>query len=238
MLIVDPFLELSGERDMLFQSLKQHLDSQGQNWALTSKVGSQSMTRSEQLASYTCRALALIITESCDQALWVEGDFKARLETNNKEVCERIEEQVELLEGMQSLVPAFQGTLNAIYTAYEVGRTAIYFCKYLSGKGKTVHESQAEASKKIAEAGERLIQVVIDKCSVIKKGLDEGGWIDRVLESVFPESEQLGYPSASLVQAVRAVSDDVFMEGWAGEIVESWKESIAGLSYIKMPPKT
>ncbi|KAF8863346.1 hypothetical protein BDZ45DRAFT_583867 [Acephala macrosclerotiorum] len=237
-LIVDPSPELSGERAILEQSLKQTLDSQKQSWAAeASKVGSKSMTRVEQLAGYAYRAMGLIITEACDQTLWAEGDFKSRLEGHNNELCERIGELGELLEGMKDVVPAFQETLNAVYTANEVERTALNFCKFLNGKGKAVYETQLEANKQITAAAEGLIRVVIDKCVVVKKGLDEGGWIDKVLGSVFPESEQHRYPSASLVEAVRQVLDEVFMEGWAGEVVESWKESVAGFSYIKMPSK-
>ncbi|CZR50694.1 uncharacterized protein PAC_00568 [Phialocephala subalpina] len=238
-LIVDPSPELSGEKTILEQSLKQTLDSQKQSWAASSKsgVGSKSMTRAEQLAGHAYRAMRLIITESCDQALWAKGDFKSRLEGHNSELRERLEELAGLLEEMEAVVPAFQDTLNAVYTAYEVGRTAVYFCRFLNGKGKTVYETQTEASKKIGEAAERLIQVVVEKCAVVKKGLDEGGWIDKVLESVFPESEQPGFPSALLVEAVRQVPDEVFMEEWAGEVVESWKESAAGFSYMKMPSK-
>ncbi|KAE8452103.1 hypothetical protein EG329_001570 [Mollisiaceae sp. DMI_Dod_QoI] len=241
MLIVDPSSELSDEKDTLQQSLKQYLDSRRHLQNLTSKLGFESLTRSEQLAGHAYHAMALIITESCDQALWAEGDCKTRLENHDEELCDRLEEQADLIEQMQALVPAFQQTLNALYTAYEVGRTTVYFCRHLSGKGKAVHETQIEASKKITKTAERLIQVVINKCVLIKNGLDEGGWIDRVLQSALPDTpekfEQDEHPSASLVEAVKQIIDEVFMEGWAGELVESWKDSIAGFSYIKMPAK-
>jgi N-terminal acetyltransferase B complex non-catalytic subunit len=237
MLIVDSSPLLSGEKDMLQQSLKRHLDSQKQD--LDTKVGAKTMTRSEQLAAYAYHAMASFLLESCDKELWTEGDFKPRLESLGLELCKRIREQTELIGSLQYVVPAFQSTLNAIYSAYEVGRTALYFCKYLAGKGKAVHESQAEANKNITEDAEKLVQDVIQKCAVIKKGLDEGGWIDKVLESVFPEM-QAGLDhglSVSLMEAVKEVPDEDFMEEWAGEVVESWKDSIAGFSYIKMPRK-
>lgn len=235
MLIVDPSPELSGEKDMLQQSLQRHLESQKQS--LDPKVGAKLMTRPEQLAAHAYHAMGVILIESCDQELWTEGDFKSRLENLGLELCSRLREQAEVIASLQYAVPAFQSTLNAIYTAYEIGRTALYFCKYLAGKGKAVHRSQAEANNKITEAAEKLVQEVIQKSTFIKKGIDEGGWIDKVLESVFPESQAGGDhgSSASLMAAVREVPDEVFMEEWAGEVVESWKDSIAGFSYIKMP---
>ncbi|KUJ22389.1 uncharacterized protein LY89DRAFT_636366 [Mollisia scopiformis] len=230
MLIVDPSPELNGERSILQQSLSRHIKQDS-----TSKVGVKSMTRAEQIAAHAHRAMAIILTESCDQELWLEGDFKTRLEGLNQELSNRLEELAELIGAMETVIPAFQTTLNAIYTAYEVGRSALNFCKYLSTKGKAVHLSQTEASKKVTQAAEQLIRVVMEKCAFIKKGLDEGGWIDKVLESVFPDS-QTG-SELSLTEAVRKVTDEVFMEEWAGDVVESWKDSIAGFSYIKIPTK-
>jgi len=233
MLIVDPSSDPGGEKVFLHQWLKNYLDFQKQEIS-----GSKLITRSEDLARLTYYAIAHIIREACDHERWIIPDFLNILDTHNNELYERLEEQVELINDIQDFIPAFGTALHVLYTAHEVGRTALNFTRYLSKQGKSVYEKQAEACKKVAEIAQRLLQVVGDKCTISKKGLDEGGWIDKVLEIVLPDldgSDGLGGLSRYTVVSLKELLDENFMEEWAGEVVESWKDSVVGFSYLKTP---
>jgi len=104
-----------------------------------------------------------------------------------------------------------------LYTAHEVAVATAKACPLLP---------KTDASHKVSELAEQLRKSVDDKVLVINTGLGEGGWIDKVLESVLPEGG-----------ALQELIDENFMEGWAGEVAESWNDSVVGFSYFKKPLK-
>ncbi len=233
---MDPSTPPSGEGALLLQWLKKHILSQKQkeSSSLASEKRSEILTGSEVLAQATYDALALVIHNTCDKVLWVEPDFRDKIDGYNKDLIESLEKHAVFVEDMEGLVPAFQGTLHALYTAHEVGTTALNFCKYISRRGKDVYEKQLNADEKVKVVAERLLQAVAAKCAAVKKGLDDGGWMDKLLESVLPdEGERERGISADVVKAMRELVDEYFMEGWAGEVVESWKDSVVGFSLLK-----
>jgi N-terminal acetyltransferase B complex non-catalytic subunit len=235
MLIVDTSSDVAQGEELLHIWLKQYLDSQKQS--PSARVGSEGMTRSEELAATTYHAMALILQAARDQEQWTEADFQDTLDKYNKDLFDTVQEQYALVENLKEPVPAFGSTLHVLYTVHEVGRTVVKLCKYLSKQSKDVVEKQKEASMKIEELVRKLLQLVADKCAVIKKGLDEGGWIDKVLESTLPESEDGADSGVSLavVSSLKELLDENFLEEWAGEVVESWRDSAIGFSYLKAP---
>ncbi|CAL3964286.1 unnamed protein product [Diplocarpon coronariae] len=231
-LIIDPSVSSSGEAFILQQWLKQHLDSKKQN--LPTTVIGKYLTQAEVLAQSTYDTLALIISTACDKGLWAKPEVKVKVDGYNKDLVKSLENNLASVEHMESIVPAFQSTLHALYTAHEVGTVAVKFCSYISRRGKDVYEKQADANKAIAAVAQQLLQTVAAKCAAVKKGLDEGGWIDRVLESVLPdENGGISELSVETVAALRKLVDENFMEEWAGEVVESWKDSVVGFSLLK-----
>jgi len=235
MLIVDPSSDVAQDKELLHLWLKQYLDSRKESQP--AKVGSKGMTCSEDLAVAIYHAMALILREVRERDRWTESDFQGLLDKLNKGLCERLEEQLVLVENLQELAPAFGSTLHALYTAHEVGKTVVNFCSYLAKQDKNFVETQKESSAKINELAQKLLQLVVEKCAVVKKGLDEGGWIDKVLESTLPDAQEGVDTRASLsmVGELRELLDENFMEEWAGEVVESWKDSAIGFSYLKAP---
>jgi N-terminal acetyltransferase B complex non-catalytic subunit len=83
--------------------------------------------------------------------------------------------------------------------------------------------------------------VVTEKCATVKKGLDEGGWIDKVLESVLPDIQEASDGEnaavAPIIVTFKELIEENFMEEWAGQVVESWRDSVIGFSYIMAPSK-
>jgi N-terminal acetyltransferase B complex non-catalytic subunit len=237
MLIVDTSSGISGEKETLHLWLKQYLDSQKKS--RLSNVESKGMTRSEDLTESTYQIMAVILRESRDREHWTETSFQDTLDKQNKNLRESLEKHLALIESLVQLVPAFGSTLHSLYTAHEVSRTVVNFCSYLSKQDKDFYGKQVEASTKIEELAQKLLKVVVKKCADIKKGLDEGGWIDKVLECALPYAtdgtDGLVGASLPLVSSLRELLDENFMEEWAGEVVESWRDSVVGFSYLKAP---
>jgi N-terminal acetyltransferase B complex non-catalytic subunit len=188
------------------------------------------LTEPEELARRSYDAMNLILQDACDRERWADQKFQDRLDSYNKDLCYSLEEQLLLVDTLKGLVPALGSTLHALYTAYEIGKTATKFANYLSSQGKDIHESQVEANKKIVEVAQHLLEGVSEKSAVIKKGLDEGGWIDKVLDSVLQGPDGTG---TTVPGELRDMVDEAHLEIWAGDVVESWKDSTVGLSYLK-----
>ena len=218
MLIVDPLSDVTQEKELLHLWLKQYLDSR--KLAGSGKVDSKGMIRSEGLAADTYHALAHILLSSRDQEQWAEDTFPDWLDKRNKDLIESLEEQLTLIEHCKRSAPAFGNTLHALYTSHEVGRTVVNFSMYLTKQGKGFIEKQKQGTTKIEELSLKLLQSVANTCALIKKELDEGGWIDKVLGCTLPDAQDGADSgvSPSLVTSLRDLLDENFLEGmgWGG----------------------
>jgi N-terminal acetyltransferase B complex non-catalytic subunit len=236
MLILDLTPEGSGEKNMLMQWLKKCLGSQKQQ-----KFETEHLTRSEDLANRTYHSMATVILEACDNERWIQPDFQEKLDSQNTLLVEYLAQHVAVVEAVQDLVPAFFSILHKLYTAHEVGRAAAHFCSFLQKQGKGVSQKQIVSNKKVKEVAHQLLQVVMEKCATVKRGLDEGGWIDKVLESVLPDvqkaSDGKNAGVAPIIGPFKELMEENFMEEWAGQVVESWRDSVIGFSYIMVPLK-
>lgn len=222
-----------GEDALLQQWLKQHVTSQAQS---ATESDMAALTLPESLAHSAYKLMLNIIHDACNKERWAEPDIRDKIDGYNSELMESLQTHLASIDKMSHLVPAFASTLHALYIAHEVGITVLNFCSYISKGGKDVYEKQTEANKQVRDVAQRLLQAVTAKCTVIKQGHDESGWIDRVLGSVLPEDDVDG-DSLSVEKVLKELVDDNFMEAWAGEVVESWKDSIVGLSLLKEPSK-
>ncbi|RDL34632.1 uncharacterized protein BP5553_07760 [Venustampulla echinocandica] len=228
--LVDPSVAIAGANDAVASDIRSYIES---NSNLPEMDDSEKyLTPAENLASTAYISLLLIVSESCNPELWQEPQFQAQLDSYNKDLCESLEGQIQLIENAKDLIPAFAKTLNLLYTAYQVGRTAFYSSKYLSSRGKEAHASQLEANKETLDLAKRLMQIVADRSVVVKKGLDEGGWIDKVLDSVLQVPGSEG-ETESVLGSLKDLMDAGRLEVWAGDVVESWRDSVVGLSYLK-----
>lgn len=77
----------------------------------------------------------------------------------------------------------------------------------------------------MAESAKSVMEAVVQKSKEIKSGMDESGWIDRVLESI-----EVGDSGEQL----RSLAGENFMEEWAGCMVEGWRDSVTGLGLLKV----
>lgn len=209
----------SGEQEMLLDWLRQDLQNTAFSAGTNPNIETNTtMTVPEDLANQAHKAMSSIVVEAGDKVLWAEPDFDDRLKAMNQDLSDALNNLLQLVESMTAVLPAYFDTLHTLYTAYNLGKAALSFVAYCARAGKKMHGDQAESSKVVGDFAQRLLAAVEKQCVVIKKGMDEG-WIDKVLESALAEGTFL--------------DEDDFMEEWAGEVVESWRESVAGLAYLK-----
>ncbi|RKF64168.1 Phagocyte signaling-impaired protein [Erysiphe neolycopersici] len=185
----------------------------------TNTVKAVGMTRCEAIAHDVCHSLALITFISCENACWQEEDFEKCLERYNADVLNAIETQRTMVHMLKSSATPSQSTLHVLYTAHEVGSLCLAFHKHILSIENSTHKFQVKNNEKFLEVTASLLDEVEQKTHTIKKSLNEGGWIDRVLNVINDD--------------VRETVDEGFIEEWAGLVVESWKESATGFCHLK-----
>jgi hypothetical protein len=129
--------------------------------------------------------------------------------------------------------PASGKTLHCLYEAYDVGITVGRLDEYLFQARSNIKLSK---SLKLAE---QLVEATVTKATAIKKSLDQAGWIDEILKRVSREDPDVLVDSASrhtdLPGALKSLVDENFMEEWAGQVVESFRDSVKGFAYFNKP---
>jgi N-terminal acetyltransferase B complex non-catalytic subunit len=140
----------------------------------------------------------------------------------------RLGERLRDIERLGS-APATREVLESLYVAYDIGTVVVRLSKSLL-RTDSAQVEQLHGSLSLAE---RLIKAVNEKSSMIKRSLDEGGWIDKVLKSVFQGDPDVDNNTTSIPGTLKSIVDENFMEEWAGQVVDSWKDSVKGFAYFK-----
>lgn len=182
------------------------------------------LTRSEASALEAYTHLASIIIKACDSTASSAADFQASLETCNKLLCAKLEQQLSFIKEDRKATPALWSTLHTLYTAYDLASIIVNATKFLAQKELKAHKFQIKENKTLVERAKLVMETVVEKSKEIKDGLEEGGWIDQVLDSM-----EVG----GLGEQLRNLVGDNFMEEWAGSMVEAWRESVTGLRLLK-----
>lgn len=223
--LLAPSPQQGGETEMLQNWLENLVDSGNiASWNV------EGTTVSEQLASQAYNNMAIIARDACDRSRVSVEELAKRLDSCSAALLSTIGRFVTLVTNAKQFVPAMSSTLHTLYVAYDVGKTALHFSKYWSKKGRIVDEKQVEQLKLVEEVAQQLLQAILDKSSLIKQGLDESGWIDKVLESMLSEGNNAAEATASVL---RPLIEENFLEEWASWVVESWRDSAAGLTLLK-----
>ncbi|CCU78903.1 cytoskeleton organisation protein/Dec1 [Blumeria hordei DH14] len=178
-----------------------------------------SMTHSEMLVHRIFRVMTLIISEPYDDPYWSDETFQQHIREYNESLLEYLATYHQHISELYSTTPAFLNTLNALFTAHETGSALLKFCLYLQKRLSFTHDSLLQIHQNLNLEAKALIKKVVEKCTEIKKALDDCGWIDRVLFRTQGE--------------VKILVGELFIEEWAGLVVESWRENIKGLGYLK-----
>lgn len=222
--IITPTSQSDGEKNELQIWLRDYVDSKKYDVSLGA-----CLTKSEELANKANDEIAIIVREACDKEHWTDEKFDGLLESRNVSLHRVLDDNIKLINSMNHVVPAFWNTLHSLYTAYDVAKSTLEFCNFIAKQGKNIYEKQKEAAKELSENAERLLTAVLDQAKVVKKGQDEGGWIDKILEGGLPDNGE----AQGTAEAVRELVDENFLEEWAGLVAESWGDSVAGLGLLK-----
>jgi N-terminal acetyltransferase B complex non-catalytic subunit len=186
-------------------------------------------------------AIAEIIHDTSESSFWSEPNHIKTVDILHDKLCEVLNNELISTTNRRESGPAFEEILNSLYTTYELGRTVSNFTMYFSRTHKSVKTSQTPGLKKVKAASDKLMKEVIERASEVKKSLDEGGWIDKVLECVMgdglDEEVEVGQDGEfdGITAALKTLVDEYFIEEWAGQVVQSWKDSVEGFSYFKLP---
>lgn len=198
-------------------------------------------TKSEFSTVQAFNTIAEIIHDTSDPSLWSEPNHTETIDILHDKLCEVLNNELVSTTTRQKSGPAFEETLNSLYTTYELGRTVSNFTIYFSRTHKSVKTSQTPGLKKVKATSDKLMKEVIERASEVKKSLDEGGWIDKVLECVMgdglDEEVEVGHDGEfdGITSALKTLVDEYFVEEWAGQVVQSWNDSVEGFSYFKLP---
>jgi N-terminal acetyltransferase B complex non-catalytic subunit len=178
------------------------------------------LTRPERLTLEAFIHLAEVIVKAS-----TSSEPEPTIAISNASLRAKLEQVRKLVNGCQNLTPASFEFSHTLYTAYDLASNVERAVKYLGQAHLKVGKAQIEENKKIGESAVRVMQAVEEKVKGIKDGLDESGWIDSVVEVL-----EVG----GLEDQLRGMVGDNFVEEWAGEVVESWRESVVGLGYLKV----
>lgn len=215
--------------DMMLIWLQGYLDPGSLKvWQEKRAAKREYFTESETNYTKTVDSLACILLfaleNNTDVKLW---------NLHTTQIYEILEKQTQLIDRIEGSEPAFQSTLHLLYTSYDlvtlVDTVVVYMWKI-----PCASEMKQNLDHSIDSAKKRLRERILSKSSIIKKALDESGWMDRVLDclALDCDSERVA-DQDSTVSILTEVVGENFMEDWAGHVVESWKDSVIGFSYFK-----
>lgn len=228
MLVIDPLSDASNAAAQLW--LKNRFDDNPDK-----KIGREALERDQsvltewEITSMKAQTSMVKITLRVGDQEWgsTESGLNA-VKASNEDLCEALEMQQEHISKVKNVA-----ILQPLYAAYELGTAVLKFISYLSRTKQDIYNTKDEANVKTRESAERLLQMVIKVSTAIKKGLDESGWIDKVLESV-SRGEQAGADEPkAIADTLKSMIDENFLEEWAGYVLESWRDAVVGFSHFK-----
>lgn len=123
------------------------------------------------------------------------------------------------------LVPDFLTVLFPLYTAHEA-------CALTHEVGSFLKEGMRNdwAEETLMGQGQKLKEDLVEKTKYLKRYMDEGGWLDKIEDAV-RGGEDEGV-AKEVGTAVEEVVGEGFLEQWAGEVRDSWVDSVDGLVRI------
>ncbi len=198
-------------------------------------VDESGMTVPERSAMEAYLVMADIFIDSADTERWSDADFELWLRTQNDVFCALLDRHAAQLDSEPS-APASWDVLHALHTAHELASAGTRMVAALTGKAKALHASQGAANEEVRRRAQALQAVVERKTARLKAKVDESGWIDRVIQTVTNTGEDASGGDdtiAAVVEPLAQTVDEGFLEAWAGDVVESWRESTGAFALLR-----
>ena len=188
---------------------------------------------------------------------------KSRSETTPAALEDRIQEACDYLAAIQKSVksvfdlvdddnakwiPTFTSTLHPLYTAYEAAKMAIAAADFLNLQKLQPLDRFVATLRDMEGIAKKLRQMLIYTAEAVKERLNDNPWLDFVLQEVKDDDPASDDDSATQsnsrahqssashpgigVSIAQTLGPD-FLENWAGELVDSWRDSARGLAFFK-----
>jgi N-terminal acetyltransferase B complex non-catalytic subunit len=180
----------------------------------------------ERSINHLAHLLHVALNAGHNENVWNEHDTSLSI---------LLEKRLTRITKIHESEPAFQSTLHLLYTSYELAKSVTDIMEYIYKLSSYV-KIPGQLNKEADKASRRLLKEVAAKSTAIKKALGDSGWMSRVLESVGQDQKEQhgqGAETESFVEDFLDVVGEGFREDWAGNVLESWKDSVVGFSYFK-----
>lgn len=156
-------------------------------------------------------------------------------------------------------MPKFITTLHPLYTAHEAGTLVLAVGDYLSNAAIWVNPNVQQPMLRMTKFSRRLRNLVNQKAKMVRLWIN-GPRLDWILEKIISENHGKDEPTSGndanideeafqrangyrrdlLPDAAETMGDLLtecvspdFLESWAGELLESWRESVMGLACLR-----
>ena len=233
MLIIDPISDASSAAAQLWLKYRLEDESDKKPGHERFRANRSGLTKSEIFLMQAYYSMVDIILLIGDREQ--HSNTPTSVRSFNEDLYEALEMQLAHISEIKDEALAAQDTLQSLYTAYELGVTVLKFMSNLSRTMQNVYNIKEDANAKTRGIAKRLLQIIIEKSTAIKKGLDKGGWIDRVLESLTRGEEAGANQPNAVADTLKGMINEDFLEEWAGHVLESWRDSVIGFAYFKTP---
>jgi hypothetical protein len=144
-------------------------------------------------------------------------------------------------------IPGFTNTLHPLYTVYEAASLVDSVMDFIISPLVYTSKAAKDQAKYLKTEMQKIRAQVAVTSAEVRKRMSDSGWMDLVLEEIQDDLPTFVQEADSQVQddgqslgdvwtpghaITEAVGQD-FLEWFAGELVNSWNESVCGLACLK-----
>jgi hypothetical protein len=207
------------------------------------------VTESEAFLITVSIHLIEIVHEHCDPiggvANKIEGSIAPKFDLIKDLIVDTIgllkvvEEDLEMAR-VEDWIPSFGGTLHPTYTAYEIGTLVLTVAEILLKTGSFAQPEAKLNAQSMRGSANELHEKVFKIAKKARSFVNGNAWLDWILDRLRFENVHNGDKPSRTEPAEYTISHSVmrvvghqFCENWAGEIMDSWRESIMGFAYFK-----
>jgi N-terminal acetyltransferase B complex non-catalytic subunit len=146
------------------------------------------------------------------------------------EIQESVKAVHKLVDDDRKWIPTFTSTLHPLYTAYEAVQLTDAAAKYLIQWKLGPYEDLVAKIEEMKRMTAKICRSLKETTEAIHERLNDSPWLDFVLEEVQIDDPSSSPGMGSLITESLGIA---FLENWAGDVVESWRESAKGLACLK-----
>jgi hypothetical protein len=207
------------------------------------------VTESEAFLIAVGIQLMEIVYEHCDPikgvAKKIEGSIAPKFDLvkdlilDTIELLKVVEEDLEMAR-VEDWIPSFGGTLHPMYTAYEIGTLVLSVADILLKTGSFAQPEAKLNAQSLKGSANELYEKIFEIAKKARSFVNENAWLDWILDRLRFENVHNGDKAARTEPAKYTISHSImrvvghqFCENWAGEIMDSWRESVMGFAYLK-----